>query len=111
VALIVSALLLAAAIMLVWVLSSTWYRVADTELQIRCGPLRWKLALDSVEQVAPSRSVLSGPGLSFDRLRVVYRGASSGVLVSPLDRDGFLDCLVSRSRHLRREGDHLVRVT
>jgi hypothetical protein len=105
----VSALLLVAAAFVVWVLSATSYRISDTTLLIRCGPLRRKLDLDDVDAITPSHDLLAGPALSLDRLRVIYRGSTVGVLVSPQDRDGFLDCCASHCRHLRREGDHLVR--
>ena len=110
VALSVAALLLAAAAAVVWVLNATSYRVSATELHIRCGPLRWNVALDAVDEVVPTREVLGAPALSFDRLRVLYRGTRVGVLVSPRDRDGFLDCVASHCSHLRRDGDRLVRV-
>ena len=105
----VSALLFFAAVFVIWVVSATSYRISATTLLIRCGPLRRTLDLDEVGEITPSHDLLAGPALSLDRLRVVYRGSKTGVLVSPLDRDRFLDCCVSHCRHLRREGDHLVR--
>lgn len=109
-ALLASALLLVAAVLVVWMLSATSYRVSNAELRILCGPFRWKLALDAVDDVAPKRDPLSSPALSLDRLHIVYGEAKASVLVSPVDRNRFLDCLVSHTSHLRRDGDHLVRV-
>jgi len=105
----VSALLLVAAVFVVWVLSATSYRISDTRLVIRCGPLRRRLDLDEVDEITPSRNLLAGPALSLDRLRVRYRGSTTGLLVSPLDRAKFIDCCASHCRHLRREGNRLVR--
>ncbi len=105
----VSVLLLVATVFVVWMFRTTSYRVAGGTLEIRFGPFRQRIDLDKVEEVRPCRDALAGPALSLDRLRVMYRGSMTGVLISPLDRDGFLNCCVSHCRHLRREGDHLVR--
>ena len=104
-----SALLLVAAALVVWALSATSYRIGSSTLLIRCGPLRRELDLEQVDAITPTRNVLAGPALSLDRLRVMHRGSRTGILLSPLDRDAFLDCCESHCRHLRREGDHLVR--
>ena len=47
--------------------------------------------------------------LSLDRLRVQYgKGFFKAVLISPADRNGFLDDL-ARKAGLKREGDRLLR--
>jgi len=58
-------------------------------LEIRSGPFKWTIPLDAIKKVDPSRSLLSSPALSLDRLRIQYGGGKS-ILVSPNDRDGFL---------------------
>lgn len=76
----------------VWLLLSTYYRVEAGSLEVRSGPFRWTIALSEIEQVRGSRSVLSSPALSLNRLEVRYgRGAS--ILLSPRDRQGFLNAI------------------
>lgn len=72
-----------------WLLFSTHYTVSQETLTIRSGPFRWVVPLDDIQLVAPSRSVLSSPALSLDRLGISY-GKGKKILVSPADRDGFL---------------------
>lgn len=71
-----------------WLAFSTTYTVDANELLIRSGPFRWRVPLAEIESVAPSRSVLSSPALSLDRLEIRYSGGRS-VLVSPVEKDAF----------------------
>lgn len=76
----------------VWLLVSTSYRVHADVLEIRSGPFLWTIAVDEISKVRKSRSALSSPALSLDRLEVSYGGGKS-ILVSPRDRDGFLKAI------------------
>ena len=74
----------------VWLVWPTEYMVDGSELRIRSGRLfKWMIALDSITSVQPSGSLISGPALSLDRLKIKY-GAGKWVLVSPEDKVGFL---------------------
>jgi hypothetical protein len=88
---------------------STRYLVGDRELIIRSGPFRWRIAIDGIESVVPSRNPLSSPALSLDRLEIRY-GSGRRLLISPQDREGFLEALMARSRLLHREGEQIRRV-
>jgi hypothetical protein len=56
-----------------------------------------------------TRNPPSSPALSLDRLRVQFgRGWGKAVMISPADRNGFLDDL-ARKAGLNREGDRLFR--
>lgn len=87
---------------------STRYLVGDRELIVRSGPFRWRIAIDSIESIRPSRSPLSSPALSLDRLEITYSGGRR-LLISPQDREGFLAAIVARSRHLHRAGEQVRR--
>ena len=89
---------------------------ADGEpiLLIRCGRLvRYRIPLAEISEVRPSFELLSSPAsCSYDRIKVVYpsrSGVYRSLLISPRDRDGFLDELARRTNHLVRDGDSLVR--
>jgi hypothetical protein len=69
-------------------LIGTHYTVEGNTLRIACGPFRWKVAVDAIESVEPTRNPLSSPALSLDRLRIQY--GKRRILVSPADKAGFL---------------------
>lgn len=78
----------------IWVLFGTWYDVSDTTLFVRCGPFRTAVLLSTVRAIRPTRTVLSAPALSLDRLQLTHAG---GVLViSPADATGFVRALRER---------------
>lgn len=92
---------------MLWILYGTFYRLTDTELVVRSGPFRYRIPLAGIRSVAPTRSPLSGPACSLDRLQVDAAGPP--VLISPADKKAFLHDLAGRSRGLRLEGVVLVR--
>ena len=73
-------------------LKRTWYEVDDRQLRIVCGIFRWTIPLADIDGVESTRSPLSSPALSLDRLRIRYRGKRS-ILVSPADRGRFVAAL------------------
>lgn len=89
---VVLALLALGAGLPLWLLCATHYRVQGGTLRVRSGPFRWNIPLSAITRVTPTRSVLSSPALSLDRLRIEY-GPGRAVLVSPRDREGFLRAL------------------
>lgn len=80
---------LAGLALFVSVLLGTVYTVDRGILLIRCGPFRWRVAIDSITAVEETRNPLSSPALSLDRLRIRY-GKHRQVMVSPADKAGFL---------------------
>ena len=71
------------------VLLNTSYTVERGVLKARSGPLCWKVPVDQIQSVEMTRSPLSSPALSLDRLRIRY-GKGRFILVSPADKFGFL---------------------
>ena len=69
-------------------LIGTHYTVEGNTLRVACGPFRWKVPIDSIQSVEATRSPLSSPALSLDRLRIHY--GKRRIMVSPSDRAGFL---------------------
>jgi hypothetical protein len=76
-------------------LAATHYTFEETVLRIRSGPFRWTIPLIEIQGVRPSRSLLSSPALSTDRLRIEY-GKGKYILISPEDKEGFVRELESR---------------
>jgi len=95
--------------LIVGMLRSTRYEVTDREVIVRSTPFRWRIEIESIESIRPSRSPASSPAMSLDRLEIRYSG-DRRILISPRDREGFLAAVVARSRHLHRAGEHVRRV-
>lgn len=74
-----------------WVLKFTYYEVSSDKLRIVAGPFRWTIPIDSITAIEPSRSLLSSPALSLDRLCIHFKGRR--MLVSPADKRGFRKAL------------------
>ena len=72
----------------VWLALSTSYVVGPQQLKVRSGPFSWSIPLADINSVTASRSGLSSPALSLNRLEIDY-GRGRKLLVSPVDIDGF----------------------
>ncbi len=78
-----------AAVLLVALLLCTYYTVDKGTLRIVSGPFRWSIAVDQISSVTPTRSPLSSPALSLDRLLIRY-GKGRRIMVSPANKHEFL---------------------
>lgn len=85
--LVITALLIVA--LIGSLLIGTHYTVEGNTLRVVSGPFRWKVPIDQIRSVQPTRSPLSSPALSLDRLRIDY-GGRRRIMVSPADKVGFL---------------------
>ena len=94
-------ILLVSAATPVWMVLSTSYTLGGTQLRVRCGPFRWTIPLAEIRDVRPTRSPLSSPAPSLDRLRIDY-GKRRSVMISPRDKEGFLRELAARTANARR---------
>jgi len=83
--------LLLTVILFIWLLKSTYYEISGDTLRIVSGPYRVRIPIDVIESIEPTKSPLSSPALSLDRLRIRY--GKKQVLVSPADKRGFLRAL------------------
>lgn len=88
------------------------YEIDGSELVARSGLMRWRVPLNSIQEVSPSRNPASSPAWSLDRLRVEYvKGGSARTLyVSPEDKAAFLFDLADATPGLELRGDRAVRV-
>jgi hypothetical protein len=88
------------ALFMLWVLYGTSYTFAGDLLVIRSGPFRFRVTLTEVRSVEPTRSPLSSPACSLDRLLIRY--GVRQIMVSPADKAGFLAELQMRCPQVRR---------
>jgi len=75
-----------------WLLLTTSYRVDSHSVRVRSGPFRWNIPIGEIQSVRESRSVLSSPALSLNRIEITY-GRGRRILLSPADREGFLKAI------------------
>jgi hypothetical protein len=75
-----------------WLLVGTHYTVDRGTIRIVSGPFRWKVPVDEITSVTATRSPLSSPALSLDRICIRY-GERRRIMISPADRDGFLKAI------------------
>ncbi|PYS77292.1 MAG: hypothetical protein DMF66_10395 [Acidobacteria bacterium] len=87
------------------------YEITATHLVARSGVMRWRVPLDSIEEVRPSRSPASAPAWSLDRVAVEYlKGGSTRTLhISPSDKHGFMRELADSVPGLELRGDTVAR--
>lgn len=76
----------------VWLLFSTKYIVTPQQLIIESGPFRWHIPRNEIHNIIPTRSFLSSPALSLDRLKIIH-GTNRSILVSPADKQSFIKAL------------------
>lgn len=81
------------------------YGLDDSRLLICFGFCRIRIPLAEIKEVYPTRNPLSSPALSLDRLHIQYgEGRFKFVMISPADREGFLDELAHRTGLQERQG-------
>lgn len=77
----------------------TRYDLTPTALVVRSGVLRYLVSYDEILDVEPTRSPLAAPAWSLDRLKI---GKKRGyLLVSPADKEGFIEALRVRAPQMR----------
>jgi len=87
-----------------WIWFGTGYEISDDELKIRCGPFRQRIPLQEIKEIRKTRSPLSAPACSLDRMEIKY-GKSKRVMISPVDKDNFIKTIVEKSPHIRLDQD------
>ena len=78
--------------LMIWLLLGTHYTVDRGVIRIVSGPFRWKIPIAEIPSIEATRSPLSSPALSMDRLRIRY-GKRRRIMISPADKAGFLEAI------------------
>lgn len=74
-------------------INTTYKITSDNKLKIRSGLLRFDdINIFSIKKITPTKSLISSPALSIDRLEIFYNKYDS-ILVSPTDKKGFIESL------------------
>lgn len=81
------------------------YTLEDDKLVIRSGVIKWRVPYDQIKRVYPTRSPLSSPAWSLDRIAIDY--GKTWVMISPKEKVEFLKELMARAK-LKASGEELV---
>jgi membrane protein YdbS with pleckstrin-like domain len=68
------------------------YEILPSELKVRCGLMRWRIPLASIQDVRPTKNPASAPAWSLDRVQIDYLkdGETRSLLISPEDKSAFM---------------------
>lgn len=81
----------ATGLFILYTFTNTVYIIDGEILHIRCGPLyNKKIAISEIRRIEESRSPLSSPAASLDRLEIMYNKFDS-VLISPKEKKEFIE--------------------
>jgi len=79
-----------------WIWFGTGYEILENEIKIRCGPFRQRIPLHEIREIKRTRSPLSAPACSLDRMEIKY-GKSKRVMISPADKENFIKTIIEKS--------------
>ncbi|WP_191273522.1 PH domain-containing protein [Neobacillus kokaensis] len=79
---------------IMWLWFATYYEINGNELKIVAGPFRSRIDIIEIKSIRPSRSILSSPALSMNRLEILY-GKWGMVLISPKNEEQFCEKLMN----------------
>mgnify|MGYP005750795339 CR=1 FL=1 len=74
----------------------TYYFVEEDIVRVVSGPFRWKVPISEITSIRATKSILSSPALSMDRLELKY-GKYRYIIISPEDKNGFVGAIVKRN--------------
>ena len=83
-----------------WIWFVTGYEISENELKIRCGPFRQRISLQEIKEIKRTRSPLSSPACSLDRMEIKY-GISKRVMISPADKENFIKAIHQKSQSIQ----------
>ena len=89
-----------------WLTCPLNYEITDSTLIVRSGFMRKEILLSSIQEVCPTKNLLSAPAWSLDRLYVSYADGAkrSAALISPEDKVAFMRELAERVVALEARG-------
>ncbi|WP_370294700.1 PH domain-containing protein [Rossellomorea marisflavi] len=82
-----------------WMMMTTYYLIEEKNLVIRFGPFKKSVPLASITSIRKTRNPMSSPALSLKRIEILYNRYDM-VLISPKDRDAFIEVLSERCEQL-----------
>ncbi len=90
---------------LLWIYFDSWYELREEYLYCSCGPFKEKIYYDKIKSAVLTRNLLSSMALSSKRIEIRQHGKgyfSGTTMISPVDREAFLEELKRRCGRLER---------
>ena len=81
--------------------TSTYYVLGESELLIKCGFIKQKIAYASIKNVKESRNPLASLALSVDRIEITFEKFGA-VLISPQNKQEFLQQLEQKINYVKQ---------
>ena len=82
----------------------TYYKIEDSRLIVKSGSaLTSAYDISSIQSVSPTRTILSAPALSLDRLKIKLKSGED-IVISPKDKQSFIAALVEQNPGIEVEG-------
>ncbi len=97
--LIIKIVMIFSALSIAWIWFGTYYEFLDDMMVVKCGPFSERIKLSDIKSVKETRNPLSSAALSIDRLELRY-GFSGMVLVSPKDKEAFIEMILNHNSGL-----------
>lgn len=88
-------LILGVLVLITWIWIGTYYVIEDGVLMVRCGPSLGRYPIAEIRKIKPSKSWLSSPACSLDRILIV--GGTFNLLISPKKRKEFINALIQEN--------------
>lgn len=85
---------------LLWMWLRTYYVIEEEQLIIKFGPFKKVIPINTIISVKKTMNPFSSPALSIKRIEILY-GHYEMVLISPYDRDEFIDILKKRCPQIK----------
>lgn len=77
--------------------TQSYYRLEQDVLRIKFGPFNLSVAYADITAIKPSKKILSGLALSFDRV-AIYKHEKLWQLISPADKERFIQEVKKRAK-------------
>ncbi len=102
---IVAAILLATMVFVVYLIFAIKYVINDEILEIRMGFMgTTKIAIADITSVEKNNNGISAPAMSLKRLEIWYGGKFDSAVISPVDRDAFIQELRTINPDIKIKG-------
>jgi hypothetical protein len=86
-----------------WIWTATYYEFLPDELLVKAGPFKWKISYQSIKRVRRTKSLLSSPALSINRLEISH--TKGIILISPEKELEFISLLMKQNPEILIEID------
>ena len=84
----------------IWMWFRTGYNIEDTKIKVRCGPLKWTININDIQQIHKVKTLFSSPALSINKLKITY-GKYNEICISPKNEDDFLRLIMKENPRIQ----------